>query len=157
MPTPKLSIAAVIALMVAGIILTIVTAGIIATQTITSNATLTTVNVGVYSDRQCKQNCTSISWGTLYPSNSTSRIIYVKNTGNLTLTLSMTTGSWAPTNAGDYLTLTWDQEGAVLQTGESVTANLTLLAASDTGDLTNFSFDIVITGAEQANSYYSFS
>jgi len=148
MATPKLSIAVVMTLTVAGICLTLVTAGLIATQTITSDGTLTRVNVGVYSDMQCKQNCTSISWGTLYPGNSTGKIIYVKNTGSLPLTLSMTTGSWAPTNASDYLTLTWDQQGTVLQGGESVSANLTLLVASDTGELTNFSFDIVVTGVE---------
>jgi len=144
----KLSIAVVMTLTVAGIGLTLVTAGLIATQTITSDGTLTRVNVGVYSDWQCKRNCTSISWGTLYPGNSTSEIIYVKNTGSLPLNLSMTTGSWAPTNASDYLTLNWDQQGTVLQAGESVSANLTLLVASDTGELTNFSFDMVITGVE---------
>jgi hypothetical protein len=148
MAIPKLSTAAVIALAAAGIFLTLVTAGIIATQTITSDGTLTRVNVGVYSDRQCNQNCTSISWGAVYSGHSTSRIIYVKNTGTLPVTLSMTARSWAPTNAGDYLTLTWDQQGTVLQGDESVSANLTLSAASDASDFTNFSFDIVITGSE---------
>jgi len=148
MAKPKLSTGAIIALAATGLFLTLVTAGIIATQTIPSNGTVTTVNVGVYSDKQCTQNCTSISWGTLYPSNSTSKTVYVKNTGTVPITLSMTTGSWAPTNASDYLTLTWDQQGTVLQVDESVSANLTLSAASDTGTLTNFSFDIVIAGAE---------
>jgi hypothetical protein len=148
MAKPKLSTGAIIALAATGLFLTLVTAGIIATQTIPSNGTVTTVNVGVYSNSQCTQNCTSISWGTLYPSNSTSKTIYVKNTGTVPITLSMTAGSWTPTNASDYLTLTWDQQGTVLQVDKSVSANLTLSAASDTGTLTNFSFNIVITGAE---------
>ena len=148
MATPKLSTGAVIALAATGIFLTLVTAGIIATQTIQSNGTVTRVNVGVYSDDQCTQNCTSISWGIMYPEDSVNRTIYVKNTGTLPITLSMSAGSWDPTDASDYLTLDWDQEGRKLIAGESISANLTLTIASDTDDLANFSFDIVIMGVE---------
>ena len=148
MATPKLSTGAIIALATTGIFLTLVTAGIIATQTIPSDGTVTTVNVGVYTDSECTENCTAISWGSLYPSNSTSKIVYVKNTGTVPITLTMTGDMWTPTNANDYLTLDWNQQGTVLGVGESVTATLTLTAAVDTGDLQDFSVDIVITGAE---------
>ena len=148
MAMPKLSTGIIIALAATAIFLTLVTAGIISTQTIPSSGTVTTVNVGVYSDSECTQNCTSISWGTIYPGNSTSRTIYVKNNGTVPITLTMTTGSWVPTNASEEITLTWDRQNTVLNAGQSISANLTLSADSDTGDLTNFSFDIVITGAE---------
>jgi len=148
MATPKLSTGVIIALATTSIFLTLVTAGIIATQTIPSSGTVTTVNVSVYSDSGYTQNCTSISWGSLYPGNSTIKTIYVKNTGTIPITLTMTTDSWVPTDADDYLTLTWNKESTNLGVGESVSANLTLTAASTTGDLSDFSFNIVITGAE---------
>jgi hypothetical protein len=148
MAIPKLSTGVIIALAATSIFLTLVTAGIIVTQTVPSTGTVTTVNVGVYSDSECTQNCTSISWGSIYPGNSTSRIIYVKNTGTVPITITMTSGSWAPTDADDYLTLTWDQQNTVLDVDESVSASLTLSVDSDTGDLADFSFNIVITGAE---------
>ena len=144
----KLSTGAIIALATTGIFLTLVTAGIIATQTISSDGTITTVNIGVFSNSDCIENCTEISWGSLFPSNSTSKIVYVKNTGNVPITLSMTANSWVPTNADDYLTLEWDQEGSVLNVGDSVAANIILTAAEFTGDLQNFTVDIVIAGAE---------
>jgi hypothetical protein len=144
----KLSTGAIIALATTGIFLTLVTAGIIATQTISSDGTITTVNIGVFSNSDCTENCTEISWGSLLPSNSTSKIVYVKNTGTVPITLSMTANSWVPTNADDYLTLEWDQEGSVLNVGDSVAASITLTAAEDTGDLQNFTVDIVIAGAE---------
>jgi hypothetical protein len=144
----KLSTGAFIALIATGVFLTLVTAGLIATQTLTSDGTITAVNIGVYSDSGCTQNCTSISWGSITPGDATSKTIYVKNTGKTPITLSMTTGSWAPANADDYLTLTWNKEGTTLQVGQSVSANLTLSAASDTGALTDFSFNIIITGTE---------
>ena len=144
----KLSTTAIIALATTGIFLTIVTAGLIGTQTISSNGTLTTVNVAVYSDNPCTQNCTSINWGTLHPGTTNTTLLYVKNTGSLPITLSMTTESWAPTNADNYLTATWDQEGTVLQADEQVTATLTLTAEPDNGGFTDFSFNIIIAGAE---------
>jgi hypothetical protein len=148
MTTSKLSMGAILALTATGLFLTLVTAGIIATQSIPSNGTVTTVNVDVYSDRYCTQPCTSISWGTPYPGDSIQRTIYVKNTGSVPITISMDTENWVPTNAADYLTLTWDQGGTVLDVGDSVTATLTLVVDEDTTGLSDFSFDIVITGAE---------
>ena len=148
MAIPKLSTGVIIALATTGIFLTLVTAGIIATQTIPSDGTITTVNVGVYSNSECTQNCTSISWGALYPGNSTSKIVYVKNTGTVPITLTMTTATWTPTDADDYLTLDWDQQDTVLNVGDSVSANITLTAASDTGELQDFNFNIVITGTD---------
>jgi hypothetical protein len=148
MAIPKLSSGLIIALAATGVFLTLVTAGIIATQTVASNGTVSSVNVGVYSNIQCSQNCTSLSWGTLYPGDSTSKTIYVKNTGTIPITLSMTTESWTPTTADDYLTLSWNQQNTVLDPGESTPATITLSADSDTGSLTSFSFNIVIAGAE---------
>jgi hypothetical protein len=148
MATPKLSTGAIIALAATSVFLTIVTAGMIATQTISSNGTVTTIDVDVYSDVACSQNCTSISWGILHPGDSVNKTVYVKNTGTRAITLSMTSGNWAPEGADTYLTLTWDQEGTVLDVDDFVPANLTLSADSDTGDLTDFSFDIVVVGTE---------
>jgi hypothetical protein len=144
----KISIGVIIALAATGIFLSLVTAGLIATQTVPSNGTVSAVNVGVYSDSGCTQNLTSISWGTLYPGNSTTRTIYVKNTGTLPITLTLTSGSWVPTTANTVLTLTWNRQNTVLNAGQSVDATLTLAAASSTGSLTNFSFNIIITGTE---------
>ena len=84
----------------------------------------------------------------LNPSDAVNKTVYVKNTGTRTITLSMTPGNWAPGDASTSLTLTWDQEGTILDADEFVPANLTLSVDSDTGDLADFSFDIVIAGAE---------
>jgi hypothetical protein len=145
----KLSTGAIIALTATAIFLTLVTAGLIATQTIPSDGTVVSAaNIGAYTDSDCTQNCTHISWGTLNPDTTTNKTVYVKNTGTVPLTLSMATENWTPTNADDYLTLTWDQQNTILDAGQSVPANLTLTAAADTGDLTSFSFNIIITGTE---------
>jgi hypothetical protein len=148
MAIPKLSTGAIIALAATSVFLTLVTAGIIATQTVSSNGTVTTVGVGVYSDVACSQNCTSISWGTLHPGDTVNQTVYVKNTGTNQITLSMTSENWVPVGSDAYLTLTWDQEGTVLDADDFVLATLYLSVDSDTGGLTDFSFNIVIAGTE---------
>jgi len=145
----KISTGAIIALTATAIFLTLVTAGLIATQTIPSDGTVVSAaNIGVYTDSDCTQNCTNISWGTLNPNTTTNKTIYVKNTGTAPLTLSMTTENWTPTDADDYLTLNWNQQNTILNPDETTPANLTLSVAADTGDLTSFSFNIIITGTE---------
>jgi len=148
MANSKRSIGAIIALTATGIFLSLVTAGLIATQTVPSNGTISAVNIGVYSDSQCTQNCTNVSWGTIPPGTTPTQTVYVKNTGNTPVTLTMTTGNWTPINANTYLTLTWNRQNIVLNAGQSTSATLTLAAAADTGSLINFSFNVIITGTE---------
>ena len=54
------------------------------------------VNVGVFADSGCTQNLTSISWGSMEPGVSVGRTIYVKNTGNAPVALSMAVTGWNP-------------------------------------------------------------
>lgn len=149
MTLQKISLGVLIATVATGLFLTLVTTGLLmSSQTIQSGGTVTSVNVGVYSDIGCTQNCTSIDWGSIAPGNSTTRTVYVKNTGTLPITLSMTTGSWAPTNANSYLSVTWNRGGTVLTPNQSVSAILTLSATSSAGNITAFSFNVIITGTE---------
>jgi len=145
----KISMGAIIAVAVTGLFLTMITAGVLtANQTVPSSGSITAVGVGVYTDITCTTNCTSIDWGTLAPSSSTTRTINVKNTGTIPVTLSMTTTNWTPSNANTYLTLTWNRENSVLAAGSSVSATLTLTASANAGNITTFSFNTVITGTQ---------
>jgi hypothetical protein len=147
----KISTGAAIAIAATGLFMTLLTTGLLmSSQTLQSNGTVTAVNIGVYSDSGCTQNLTSINWGSIYPGNSTTRIIYVKNTGSLPIKLTMTTGSWMPSNANTYISLSWNRESTVLSAGQSIDATLTLSASSDAGNITSFSCNMTITGTEQA-------
>jgi hypothetical protein len=144
----KISTGAIIAIVILGLVLTVTTAGLLSvSQSVSSSGTVTTVNVGVYSDSACTLPLTSINWGTISPGTTVTRTIYVKNTGNTQITLSMTTNGWNPTSANGPLTLTWNREGATLNAGISVAATLTLSVSSSISSITTFSVTIVITGA----------
>lgn len=145
----KISIAAIVAIAATSLFLTVLTTGLLTTsQTVPASGTITGINVGVYTDSACTLNCTSIDWGTLAPGNSTSKTIYIKNTGNIPVTLSLATSNWVPSNANTYLTLTWNRASYVLSAGASVSASLTLTASASAGSITTFSFNIIITGTQ---------
>jgi hypothetical protein len=146
----KLGIHAIIAVAGVGILLTLTTLGLLsANQTIPFSGTITTVNVGVYSDSDCTQNCTSLSIGAVNPGGTANQTVYIKNTGTVPETLSMTISNWNPPSANSSLTLSWNLENSVLNAGQSIPATLTLTVASSPGSLTNFSCSITFTGTQE--------
>jgi hypothetical protein len=149
MNTQKLSKITVITLAIAALALTLTTAAILTTsQNIPLNGTINAVNLGVYSDSGCTQTCTTLNVGNINPGGTGTQTIYIKNTGNIAETLTMTASNWSPSNATSSLTLTWNQQNTVLPAGQSIQATLTLTAASNTGSLTTFSCSVTITGTQ---------
>ncbi len=149
MKTQKLPKIAIIALVITAIALTATTAAVLSTnQTVPLNGSITAVNLAVYSDSACTQTVTSLNVGTLNPGATATQTVYVKNTGNVPETLTMTTANWNPTNASTSLTLSWNRQSYVLPAGQSIQATLTLTAASNTNGLTTFSCDVTLTGTQ---------
>jgi len=106
-------------------------------KAIPSSGLVVAVNVGVYSDAGCTLNLTSIDWGNVYPGGSVPRTIYVKNTGNAPITLSMTTTAWNPTIAAGQINVAWDKENTVLNAGQSASATLTLSVSQNVSGVTS--------------------
>lgn len=145
----KISTGVIMAIAMVGLILTVTTAGLLSiSQTVSSAGTVyvSSVNVNVYSDSSCTQAYTSIDWGTLSPGNSVTKLVYVKNTGNTPITLSMTKTNWNPSGANGPITLAWNKEGTTLSVGQYIAATLTLSVSSGISGITTFSVNIVITG-----------
>ena len=116
-------------------------------KTIESTGTIKAINVQVYSDETCKSPLGSINWGILEPGDLVNRVVYVKNTGNAPMTVSMTTGNWKPLGAGDFITITWNREGTSLSAGSSTSATISLSVSSSIIGINNFSSDITIEGS----------
>ena len=139
-------------LLLVSIILALVSAvavtGLLTTsRTIGSSGTVKAINVEVYWDSGCTQVVGQIDWGALEPGDSLSKTVYIKNTGNAPLTLSMSCSGWSPVEAGDYITLSWDKEGGTVNPGEVVGAVLTLSVSDSISGVTDFSFNIVVEGS----------
>jgi hypothetical protein len=152
MKLKKAALIPLIVIVVVAVTLSAVTASVlIAQQKVTAVGTIggnvvSTINLGVYSDPQVSINCTSIDWGTLNSGDTATKTIYIQNIGNIGETLSMSAMNWNPASASSSLYLTWNQEGATIAPGQIVPATLTLSVASDTGNLSSFNLNIVISG-----------
>ncbi len=72
--------------------------------------------------------------------------IYLRNEGNAPITFTLDTENWSPSNASAYITLSWDYASQTVDPGTVVKINLTLAVSSNVTGITNFTFDIVITG-----------
>ncbi len=116
-------------------------------RSIPSTGLVLAVNLSVYADASCTVNLTAIDWGSLYPGDSASRTVYVKNSGNTAIVLAMTTNGWTPVIAEGQLSVSWDKEGASLGSGESTAAVLTLSVSASVHDVTSFSVYVVISGS----------
>ena len=115
--------------------------------TIPTSGMVIGVNVGVFADSECIQNLTAISWGSVYPGESVTRIAYVKNIGNTPITLNMTTTGWNPPGANGPISIIWDKEGIILSPGQVVTAVLMLSTSPNISGIADFSVNIIITGS----------
>ena len=119
-------------------------------QTIPSSGTVTIIsspNIAVFSNSQCTQTLSSVDWGSITPGESVSKTIYIKNTGDVPLTLTMSPEDWSPSAASNSMDLTWNKQSSTLAVGQTTSAVLTLSVDSDITGITTFSVNIVIVGS----------
>jgi len=154
METQKFNIAAIFAIALTAMVITaLAVTSLIAYYRAPNYGSVKAVKVGVYSDKDCKNNLTSIDWGLLAPGTTSTKIIWIKNIGNTKITLNMTTDNWKPINASNYVKLNWNCTGQVLNVNQTIRAALTMnvLEAVKETEITEFSFDIVIIGTENTS------
>lgn len=147
MAMQKATVGAVLAVAVMAVLVSALGA-LTATRTFSNYGTINAIGVGVYQDSGCTTVLTSVSWGTLNPGDTATHTIYVKNNGTIPVTLTMTYDNWSPLSAQSYITLTWDHNNTQLASGSVAAAVLTLNVSSGISGVTNFSFDIHITGTQ---------
>jgi len=117
------------------------------TQRIENKAAVKVVGVGIYKDINFTASVTQIDWGLVEPGENKTYSAYIVNKSNVPLNLSMRTENWSPTNASDFIALTWDYAGDPLAIDDYIPITLTLHVNSAISDIRGFSFDIVIVGS----------
>ncbi len=118
-----------------------------ASKSLSSSGSVKSINVEVYWDVECTQIADAIDWGLPVPGDTVNRSMYVKNSGNAPLNLSLTTASWTPTEAESYLFPSWNGEGLSIDANEVMMVTLTLEVSEDVTGITDFSFTTIIEGS----------
>jgi len=146
----KIATPAIVIIAITGLLVTMTTLGALSDSlNMSLSGTVTTVNVEAYTDSACTIPCTALNVGTVSPGSTVTQTIYIKNSGTVPVILTMNATGWSPSNAGSYLTVSWNRQSYVLNAGISVGAALTLTAASNTGTLAGFGCTVTITGTQQ--------
>lgn len=102
--------------------------------------------LGLYQDSGFTKPVRAIEWGELIPSGSANSTLYVRNIGGVPLEIRLNAYNWLPVNASDFITISWDREGLVLQPDQFTVAKLTMRVGSDITIITKFSVDLSVDG-----------
>jgi hypothetical protein len=130
---------------VAAVTWVIVTYALTGSYVLHSAGTIKGLGVGIYSDSGCTRTLTSIDWGMAGPGSTKNVTIYVRNEGNTPVTLSLSTANWNPSNAANYMSLSWNYNGQTIAANQVVQIILSLSISSSIQGITAYSFDIVIS------------
>ena len=112
-----------------------------------SQGTVKAIGVGVYWDNNGSNRVSLIDWGVMEPGQGRNVTVYIRNEGNIVMTLSMNTTNWNPSTASNYIGLSWNYNGQAIDPGVVIQVALTLSVSSNITGISSFSFDILITGS----------
>jgi hypothetical protein len=106
--------------------------------------------VGVYwdSNRSNADRVFSIDWGTLTPGSVKSVVVYIRNEVEEPIFFIISTMNWTPGEASKYITLRWDYTGRRIDSYVVLQIELRLFVSRDIEGISNFYFDVLVTGSE---------
>ena len=108
-----------------------------------------TIDIGVYSNYQCTQSLSNIEWGDLQVGGSVNRMIWIKNVGDSDVYLGLTTENWTPSGVAQFIDLSWDYDGSILNSGATEQIILTLSVDPTISGINEFYFDVVFVASVQ--------
>ena len=104
-----------------------------------SLGTIKTIGVEIYWDLDGENRRENLTWneiqiqkleGDEVQMNQVNTTVYVKSVSNFRVTLNMFLTDWNPVEISDYLTISWDYNGTILNPGEIIPVTMTLSASS---------------------------
>jgi len=117
------------------------------TRRIPNIATVKVIGVDIYKDINFTVAVTQIDWGIVEPGKSKNFSAYIVNRSNVPITLGMTTESWNPVSASDFIILTWTYDGAEIRVNGYILVTFALSVDHAISGIDGFSFTIVIVGS----------
>jgi hypothetical protein len=100
--------------------------------------------INLYCDVECNQPLTQVDWGDIEAGSVSQATVYVKNDGQTSSTLTLSSNNWNPSALQNYLTLGWDYSGQTIDSGQVLEITLSLMVDSDCPPTPSFDLQIVI-------------
>lgn len=147
-PSRNRQIALLIAVAAVVLTVTAITLYTIMLQNPGNVTNIQTVDIEAYWDANLTNKVTAIDWGNIEVGATKNVTIYLLNSGNTDIRLSMNTKNWSPQDASQHITLNWDYQNQTINPNQQLKTTLTLNASPTTQGITSFSFDATITATE---------
>ena len=94
-----------------------------------SLGTIKTIDVEIYWDPNGENKRETLSWDEI-KTGTVNTTVYVKSVSNFRVTLNLNITDWNPVEISDYLTISWDYNGTLINPGEIIPVTMTLSASS---------------------------
>lgn len=125
--------------------------------TLPSLGTVKTIGVEVYGDQNLENKTETINWDEVWVGSSKNVTVYIRSISNYQIILNLNATDWNPADVSDYMNLSWDYNGTLLNPGETIPVMLTLSIPSSysfvnyliDNDVQNFNVDIHIIAASE--------
>jgi hypothetical protein len=114
-------------------------------QNIPGSGSIRGVGVGVYTNSVCNNPLSQVDFGLLDAGSQKDFTFYLRNEGNTDIALSMTAKNWNPTEAANYMSLTWNREGQLMEPDQVMSCVLTLTVSPNIQDISSYDLTITIT------------
>lgn len=140
---------ATLALVVYTLVLSIAGVGLSSLQTsrtVSNTGAVKAIGVSLYNNTECTIPLSSINWGFMEPGETKNYTMYARNEGDYNIYLTLGTNSWSPTEASNYLVLSWDYDNSTIIPNDVEEITLSLYCDPSVTGIDTFSFDIIITG-----------
>lgn len=119
----------------------------VSTVSIQGSGAMKLIDIGAFADPQATVNVTNIDWGKPTPGSNATALVYIKNTGNSPMNVTYSVDNWAPTNAQNYMRISWDRTNQFnLTESQVVPITFTLQLHSNCTGITIFSMRIIVKG-----------
>lgn len=122
---------------------------------VVASASVITVGIGVYWDIDCIDSVSHVDWGSVKRGIGKNIIVFVRNEGNVDITLFLSTSNWNPPEAADYITLSWNYSGDSLEESEVVPVTLSLYVSASIEEIYAVAFDANMGAINGLTAEYS--
>jgi len=105
------------------------------------------IEIDVYLDSECTTRLTEVEWGQIEAGSMVERVMYINNSGEVGVFLSLLTDNWNPASAAEHITLTWDYDGNPIDPKGILEVTLKIEVGASIPITGGFIFDIIFIGS----------
>ena len=103
------------------------------------------IGIGIFWNQDCTNRTVSLNWRAIEPGSNTTLTVYIRNEDDSPANLWLATSNWAPSDALDFMTLSWNYSGQILNPYQVIPLELNLNVSSSITGISQFSFTTTIT------------